>query len=265
MAYRCANDRDWTMTFVSDGALDLTGYAPAEFVTGSVTFASVMHPDDEPVVWEQIQSAIAQREPFRLAYRIRTRHGQERWCWEQGEGVYDADGAPIALEGFIVDITTERHALEAAHASRAYLATVLDSLTEAVCAIDRDGRVALLNPAGAEITGVAADEAIGRRPEELFAFVGPDGEPLSPSPFAAALRGRRRDAILDRRVASTCSPTRSASCATAAARGAPRAARCWWRGTSRSRRASRSSCVRRRRWRRSGASRAASRTTSTTS
>lgn len=200
MAYRCANDRDWTMTFVSDGAIDLTGYPAADFIDGVRTFASVIHPDDEPVVWEQIQSAVVQQEPFRLAYRIRTRHGQERWCWEQGEGVRGPDGELLALEGFIVDITAERTALEAAHASRAYLATVLDSLTEAVCATDESGRVTLFNPAGARITGVPVEEALGRWPEEVFLFVEREGGRLAPSPLDASPPGERhRDAILDRR------------------------------------------------------------------
>ena len=30
--YRCANDRDWTMLFMSDGCRDITGYAPEDFL-----------------------------------------------------------------------------------------------------------------------------------------------------------------------------------------------------------------------------------------
>jgi PAS domain-containing protein len=30
--YRCENDRDWTMSFISDGCRDITGYAPEDFL-----------------------------------------------------------------------------------------------------------------------------------------------------------------------------------------------------------------------------------------
>ena len=32
MAYRCANDSDWSMNVLSDGCLDLTGYSPEELI-----------------------------------------------------------------------------------------------------------------------------------------------------------------------------------------------------------------------------------------
>ena len=35
MAYRCRNDRDWTMEFVNEGSINLTGYQPAELINNS--------------------------------------------------------------------------------------------------------------------------------------------------------------------------------------------------------------------------------------
>ena len=32
LAYRCRNDRDWTMEFVSEGAIELTGYKASDFI-----------------------------------------------------------------------------------------------------------------------------------------------------------------------------------------------------------------------------------------
>ena len=107
MAYRCRNDPEWTMEFVSEGCRDLLGLTPEEFIGGQrkVTYGSMIHPDDRARVWETVQQALADRRAFRLRYRIFTARGEEKWVWEQGRGIYDEAGAATALEGFITDVT----------------------------------------------------------------------------------------------------------------------------------------------------------------
>lgn len=107
MAYRCNNDRDWTMTFVSDRALDLTGYTAAEFIAGKTLWSQLLHPNESERIWSEVQAAVDQRRPFELEYRLRRRDGQWRWVWEQGQGVF-VDDQLIALEGFITDVTERK-------------------------------------------------------------------------------------------------------------------------------------------------------------
>ena len=126
MAYRCENDRDWTMRFVSAGARALTGYAPEELVDNRRTsFGALIHPDDREKVWTDVQDALAARSPFQIEYRIRTAAGEERWVWEQGQGVFGDGGAVVALEGFITDVTQRVHAARA-------LEMALDGTTRAI-------------------------------------------------------------------------------------------------------------------------------------
>jgi diguanylate cyclase (GGDEF)-like protein/PAS domain S-box-containing protein len=110
MAYRCLNDPDWTTEFVSEGCLELTGYAPEQFLAHRVTYANLIHPDDRQYLWEDTQAAVAERRPFRQVYRLLHADGRQRWVWEQGRGVYDAAGHLRALEGFVTDITERRQA-----------------------------------------------------------------------------------------------------------------------------------------------------------
>ena len=87
MAYRCRNDSQWTMEFVSDGCCQLTGYQASNLTNNrTVAFGNIIHPDDRPVVWDQVQQALAERRRFQLEYRIRTAQGEEKWVWEQGVG-----------------------------------------------------------------------------------------------------------------------------------------------------------------------------------
>jgi hypothetical protein len=104
MAYRVENAPSWPMEFASDGALDLTGYTPAQLRAGDPAYGDLIHPDDARRVWEQVQDAVGRRERFQLTYRIRTVQG-EKWVWEQGAGVFAPDGRLLCIDGYISDIT----------------------------------------------------------------------------------------------------------------------------------------------------------------
>ncbi len=109
MAYRCANDQAWTMSFVSEGSRELTGYEPAELVgAAQLAYANLMHPGDRLAVWKAMQAALAVKQPYSLEYRITTAGGEERWVKETGRGVFSGTGELEALEGIVTDITRER-------------------------------------------------------------------------------------------------------------------------------------------------------------
>jgi diguanylate cyclase (GGDEF)-like protein/PAS domain S-box-containing protein len=110
MAYRCANDSDWTSEFVSEGSFELTGYRPEDLMNTS--YANIIHPDDRGRLWADTQQAIAERRSFQQEYRIVTADGCERWVLEQGRAVYGLGGEVVALEGFISDISERKRAAE---------------------------------------------------------------------------------------------------------------------------------------------------------
>ncbi|NBD36850.1 MAG: GAF domain-containing protein, partial [Chloroflexi bacterium] len=106
MAYRCRDDAEWTMLFVSQGSLELTGYPPEDLVgSHELTYGHLIHPDDKDVVREDVRAALREHRHFEIIYRIITPHEGEKWVWERGQGVYAADGELTAVEGFITDIT----------------------------------------------------------------------------------------------------------------------------------------------------------------
>ncbi len=118
IVYRCENTPTWPITFVSEGVRDITGWAPADFISRRVEFGHLIVEEHRQMVWDGVQSALSGRSPYYLTYRIRSRDGREHWLWEKGCGVFDATGRLECLEGFMLDISQEKgleHQLLQAH------------------------------------------------------------------------------------------------------------------------------------------------------
>jgi PAS domain S-box-containing protein len=159
MAYRCRNDADRTMEFVSEGSFTLTGYSAESLIHNKKrSYASLIHPDDQEIVWLQVQSAIAQHEPFFIEYRIVTASGVVRDVWEKGSAVFGADGDCQALEGFIMDITARKAAEEALRASEERLSRAVLDAPFPIMIHAEDGEVLLLSKAWTEISGYTQRE-----------------------------------------------------------------------------------------------------------
>ena len=110
LAYQGEHTPDRKVRFVSQGVARLTGYTPEDF-TGpdGMGLLSLVHTDDREHVSATLETALGNKEPFELTYRIVTSWGEEKWVWEQGAGVY-ATGpeGPLLVEGFINDVTEKQ-------------------------------------------------------------------------------------------------------------------------------------------------------------
>jgi len=105
------DDRDWTMEFVSDGCLGLTGYTPGDLVgNAKVAYNEIVRPDFRDILWEVCQEDLRERRVFEYEYPIITRSGETRWVWEKSRGVFDGSGTLLYLEGFVTDITSRKNA-----------------------------------------------------------------------------------------------------------------------------------------------------------
>lgn len=206
MAYRCRNDLQWSMEFVSDGCSQLTGYPASELLENrGVAYGDIIQPDDRQTVWDEVQQALAERGRFQLEYRIRTAQGEERWVWEQGVGVFSGAGELQALEGFMTDITDRKRAVaelqnakerleqrvqertaeltkakevlesevEQRRQEEAKYRALVESCPDAVFRLDLQGRITFASQRAVDLLGVVCpDELVGT---EAIAWV-PESE-----------------------------------------------------------------------------------------
>jgi len=146
MAYRYRNDGDWTLEFVSDGCLVLTGYS-ADALVGNrrAGYGKLVLADDSAGIWEQVQAALSKREQFQLHYRIVTAAGDIRWVAETGRGVFDESGALVALEGFILDVTEREQAVSQLRQTQSNFFALIESTKDLIWSVDGDNRMVIFN------------------------------------------------------------------------------------------------------------------------
>lgn len=161
MAYRCANDKNWTMEFVSAGCTELTGYDPSELESLRPTWAALIHDDDRDRVWKTVQLALAESNEFEIQYRIDTKSGQPKWVWERGRSVTSASGQVDVIEGFITDITPLKQSEFALAGSEALFEAIVSTADDGIVMIDAQGHIELFNKAAEDLFGYSTNEVVG--------------------------------------------------------------------------------------------------------
>ncbi len=108
IVYRCRNDENWTMHYISEACYNLLGYKPEELVRNKLlSFNSVIHKDDRDRVRQEAQKALNKNKRYELNYRVVTKSGEVRRVWEKGGAVQNLKNGELVLEGFIQDVTKE--------------------------------------------------------------------------------------------------------------------------------------------------------------
>lgn len=160
MAYRCDNDRNWTMHFVSEGCKKLTGYEPAELLENSVvSFNELISPEQRELIWQKWQEALVKRETFQTEYTITTADGEIKWVWEQGKGIYSDNGKVIAIEGFITDITKRKLMEKALIETESRYRNLFENNHSVMLVIDPiTGAIVDANPAAVSFYGWTLEE-----------------------------------------------------------------------------------------------------------
>lgn len=170
--YRCQNDRDWTLEYVSEGVSDLTGYTVDDYlVQRRTSYGANTHPDDRERVWEEVQAAVEQQRPFELTYRILTRSGEVKWVWERGEGIYASDGTVSYLEGFVTDVTEHKRAEQLLRQSEESYRRLIAFSPYAIL-VNRGDRIVFANDQAIKLFGaVRANEILDN---SLWDLIHPD-------------------------------------------------------------------------------------------
>ena len=190
--YRCKNDLDWTMEFISYEIREISGYPASDFIQNKTrSFASIIHPDDRAMVKHSVESGLNQKMPYSMEYRIMHIDGSIRWVQEKGQGIF-AENQLLWLDGVIFDITPRKHLEEDLANSSKEWSTTFDSMAEGISIHSPEFEITNVNEALCKMLGKTRKELIGMKCYKIFHK---KDSPINGCPMVMSLNSNQRETV----------------------------------------------------------------------
>jgi two-component system cell cycle sensor histidine kinase/response regulator CckA len=149
--------------YVSPAVTSILGYAPAEFYADPELGERMIHPDDR----QAVESAYAADPERPVTCRAIGADGRVVWLDRRQVAIRDDNGAVVALEAVIRDVTQQVLANEQLQGKERKFRAIFTGALDAMLLAD-DERVCLdANPAACELLGLPLDAIVGRRLEDF--------------------------------------------------------------------------------------------------
>ncbi len=190
-------DKSNTLTYASPRTAEIFSYPIEKFYEADF-FNSIIHPDDRESIVASVGGNLeGSNQRFSHEYRVMAGDGRTVWVRDESWIVRDAEGNPLHIQGFMLDITEQTLAAAEIRRQKAYFELLVGISPVAVVTMDRNEVVSGWNPAAVRLFGYAADEAIGRHIDDLLFAADQRAEGIAATRLAdeigrAQLIGQRR-------------------------------------------------------------------------
>ncbi|MGH9456097.1 MAG: PAS domain-containing sensor histidine kinase [Thermoanaerobaculia bacterium] len=152
---------------------DFTGTTPEQ--TQGEGWLELLHPDDRERTLARWQHSLRTGEPYAIEYRFRGVDGDYRWFLGQAVPQRSQAGDIIRWFGTLTDITDRRELdeerdrlLARERAAREQITTMLESITDAFFAVDREWRFTYINREGERVLQRSREELLGQNVWNAF-------------------------------------------------------------------------------------------------
>ncbi|WP_406660714.1 PAS domain S-box protein [Methanolobus sp. ZRKC3] len=143
--FRWSAKEGWPVEFVSDNISQL-GYKKEDFISGSLQFRDIMHPDDVERIKEHTKNLEASNYRYHYnEFRILNKECNPVWVDEISVLKLDADGLPSHYDGMIINVTDRVKAESSLAKEREYLNDITSNLEIGLCIISSEYRTLWAN------------------------------------------------------------------------------------------------------------------------
>jgi PAS domain S-box-containing protein len=108
--FRWRNSKGFPIDYVSPNVITLCGYSPADFTSGIISFADIVHPDDLKGIMSEMARYTSDRErsSFEQEYRMIRKDKAIAWIYEFTTIIRDDDGNIDRFETYTLDNTIRK-------------------------------------------------------------------------------------------------------------------------------------------------------------
>jgi PAS domain S-box-containing protein len=159
--FRWKAEENWPVDLVSENIRQF-GYEDQELLSGAVSYASLIHPDDLSRVVEEVREYVAGGAVhFNQEYRIITKDG--RICWTDDRTFVERDSAGNVtyFQGIVIDITDRKRIEQELADSHRMLHDVIETIPVRVFWKDCSGRYLGCNSTFAQDIGRSMESLVG--------------------------------------------------------------------------------------------------------
>ncbi|HEX4943983.1 MAG TPA: MASE3 domain-containing protein, partial [Usitatibacteraceae bacterium] len=166
--FRYRAEEGWPVEYVSENVRQV-GYEAEELLSGAVSLASLIHPDDLGRVTDEMARHCASgAESFAQEYRIVTKGGAVLWVDDQTIVERDPAGTVTHFQGVVTDVTERRRAQQAELEQFRLAEAFFNHSVSAIAILDRDFNFVRVNDAYARGARKDIGEFAGRNHFEMY-------------------------------------------------------------------------------------------------
>ena len=157
--YQCRNDKNWTMEFMSEGCMDVTGYSPDELINNKKhSYEDIIIHEDRDKVRLAVEGSFKKNDHFQVEYRIRRKNGSICWVWERGLGLRSEKGDIILIDGYITDINERKMAEQKISETQQKYEYLFKFSPYGIIMVDHKGKIQDVNEAFCRMSGYPKEE-----------------------------------------------------------------------------------------------------------
>ncbi len=156
-------------TFISENIIEQTGYPAREFVGMPDFWLDNIHPDDIDSVTKE-RAHLFTKKHRTHEYRFRIKDGSYVWMHDEAKLIVDADGKPLEIVGYWININERKKAEKAINASEEKYRTLVEQASDAIFIADENGKFITVNSSACKLSGFTEKEFLQKTIHDFSVF-----------------------------------------------------------------------------------------------